>query len=283
MESFELVSLKNGGTSLRSLGNKETFHPVIGPQEEARILHVEQQKIFARAQTGSNFVLWDVGLGAAANALTALRELLRAREGMRTGSVTLHSFDKTTGPLEFALQNAAALVYPRGFEKELQELLETGSTRLAPNIHWHLHKGDFCEELSRLSLPAPDAIFYDPYSAKCNAEMWSLSHFTRLFAKLDPQRPTLLTNYSSATYIRVTLLLAGFYVGYGCQIGEKLHTTIASSHLELLERPLDRDWLENRVRASHSAAAIREIPYQIAPISAGDYQRLQVHPQFMRT
>lgn len=280
MESFELVPLANGITSLRSLGNFETFHPGIGPAEEARILHVEQQRIVERAQLNQDFSLWDVGLGAAANALAAIRGLQAGLpQGCQT-RVVLESFDQTTAPLEFALQNSEALGYVQGFEKEIRELLDTGTVELDHGIRWNFHQGDFCRTLATFQARGPDAIFYDPYSVKCNGAMWTLAHFTRLFEKLDPMIPTLMTSYTNSTYVRVTLLLAGFHVGYGCPIDRKLHTTLASTKLDLLERPLDKDWLYSRVTASHSAAPIREIPYKIAPITEEDFDRLTRLPQF---
>ena len=67
---FEIVTLKSGVQSLRSIQNRETFHPVVGPMVEARTLHVQAPRLIERAAGCSGrFVIWDVGLGAAANAL----------------------------------------------------------------------------------------------------------------------------------------------------------------------------------------------------------------------
>ena len=70
---YRLVKLANGAHSVHSVAHHETFHPVIGPVAEAEALYVRQLRLVERLQrhTGE-FVLWDVGLGAAANALTAL-------------------------------------------------------------------------------------------------------------------------------------------------------------------------------------------------------------------
>src|SRR5690606_3337389 len=123
------------------------------------------------------------------------------------------------------------LQYLLGYENLIQELLRNHSVKISPNITWNLH-GEFTGFISHSQLRAPDAIFYDPYSAAGNPEMWSLDVFTQLFQSLDSERPCLLTNYTASTYIRITLLLAGFYVGYGCAVDKKLHTTIASNRLE---------------------------------------------------
>ena len=77
-EHFELVPLAGGVSSLRSLANGQTFHPVVGPTAEAEAVHVAGSRLVERANTlptGHCLVIWDVGLGAAANALAAVRPL----------------------------------------------------------------------------------------------------------------------------------------------------------------------------------------------------------------
>ena len=79
--------------------------------------------------------------------------------------------------------------------------------------------------------------------------------------------------------MRVTLLLAGFFVGVGHATGEKEETTIAANDLNLISEPLDRRWLE-RAKRSHRAEPLIENVYRIAPLSAESREKLQAHPQF---
>src|SRR6476660_10442 len=96
---YKLVQLANGVHSVHSLAHRETFHPVIGPVAEAEALYVKQLRLVQRLQKHSGeFVIWDVGLGAAANALT----VLRATRDI-TSLIRLVSFDNTIEPLCFAL------------------------------------------------------------------------------------------------------------------------------------------------------------------------------------
>ena len=277
VENFELVQLKNGVMSLRALQPRETFHPGVGPAEEAEILHVNQHRLLERAMASESFILWDVGLGAAANAIAALRALesmLRPKHGVR-----VLSFDKTLSPLQFALENAEALKYPIGFETHIRKLLDKGSVEVSPGLIWELDLGDF-SRAQGLGREAPDSIFYDPYSPVSNPEMWTLPNFTRLYQQLDPEKLCLVSTYTRSTQIRVSLLLAGFSVGIGCLVHEKDETTICSNRLEALERPLDRVWLEKRVSVSHNAAPLRANSYQVAPIGEADYEALKKLPQF---
>jgi hypothetical protein len=260
--------------SLRSRENGETFHPGVGPKFEATLLHVDQPRLRERCEAAPHFVVWDVGLGAAANALAVIEAL-----GSCETPVEIHSFDQTTGPLEFALEHAGELGYLAGKEEILRQMIARGFAQVNARMSWTLHRGDFSKEIGRLGAPSPHAILYDPYSAAKNPEMWTFSHFASLSRALDPARPCLLTNYTRSTSMRVALLLAGFYVGVGKSIGMKAETTIASNCLELLESPLRADWL-GRVKRSRNAAPLRSNAYTLSSISDDDFEVLRSHPQF---
>jgi tRNA U34 5-methylaminomethyl-2-thiouridine-forming methyltransferase MnmC len=149
-------------------------------------------------------------------------------------------------------------------------------------VHWHFHQADFPTLLGQpraATLPRPDAILFDAFSPAKNPAMWSLPLFTRMFRLLDPQRPCALPTYSRSTIMRVTLLLAGFFVGVGHATGEKEETTIAANTRALIAEPLDRRWLE-RARRSHSAEPLHDDVYSIGPLTPESWQKLQAHPQF---
>jgi tRNA U34 5-methylaminomethyl-2-thiouridine-forming methyltransferase MnmC len=154
-------------------------------------------------------------------------------------------------------------------------------------VRWEFHHGDFPALLANLKLktqnsklvPAPHAILFDAYSPARNPAMWTLPLFTNLFQMLDPQRPCTMPTYSRSTILRVTLLLAGFYVGVGHATGMKEETTIAANRLDLLTEPLGQRWLE-RAQRSHSAEPMIEPVYRTLPLSAASLEKLQVHPQF---
>jgi tRNA U34 5-methylaminomethyl-2-thiouridine-forming methyltransferase MnmC len=271
---FDLVPVRAGVRSLRSRAHGETFHPVLGPLGEAEALHVRQQRLVERAAAmpDGTFVVWDVGLGAAANAIATL-EAFRGFGGH--ARIELHSFEISTAALEFALQHAEELGYPAGHEATLRAILTEGSAQAGP-IAWRLHRGDYRKCLREA--PAPHAIFHDPYSPRANPAMWSLECFGRVHAALSPDAPCLMTSYTRSTAVRVTLLLAGFFAGHGVAIADKTETTVAANRLDLLEAPLEAAWLR-RVRASTRSAPLRDNGPGGA-ISDADLERLREHPQF---
>lgn len=273
--AFEIVTVQSGARTLRSRDCGETFHPVVGPMAEARVLHVEGPQLVKRAAGSRDcFTIWDVGLGAAANAVAVLEAFRGFREG---AGVALHSFDETVAPLIFALEHMQELAYLTPHEAMVRELIATGAA--AHPVQWRLHLGDFRDLVRRPELPTPHAILYDPYSPATNPEMWTLEHFSRLCACLRNESPCLLTSYTRSTAVRVTLLLAGFFVGHGAAVGEKCETTMATNARELLPAPLGRDWLD-RVRRSSASAPLRGNSRGPLAISVEDFGALQRHAQF---
>jgi len=276
---YKLVELANGSHAVYSADYDEKMHPGLGPQAEAELLYVHQLRIAERMHDGAGeFVVWEVGLGAAANAIA----VLRATRGI-SRRFRLISFDNTAEPLAFTLENAKALGYLYGYEEQAKTILEHSHVCFTDGTHevdWQFHLGDFPALLAgHPSIPAPHAVLFDAFSPARNPAMWTLPLFTSLFRALDPVRPCNLTTYSRSTMFRVTLLLAGFFVGRGVATGLKEETTVAANALELIEQPLDRRWLE-RARRSDSAQPLHEPVYRRAPLSPECWAKLSVHPQF---
>jgi queuine tRNA-ribosyltransferase len=298
---YQLVQLANGAKTLFSVSYGEKMHPGLGPQAEAELLYARQLRICERLKDHSGeFVIWDIGLGAAANAIAALRATREI-----AGQLHLVSFDSTDEPLDFALKNAAALGYLAGYEAQIAELLRERRVAFQNgklSVIWEFQPGDFPSLLNsgmvgRASQRAglevtraargdarltntPHAIFYDAFSPAKNPAMWTLPLFEKLFRALDPERPCALTTYSRSTLVRVTLLLAGFVVGAGHATGAKEETTIAANDLSLITEPLNARWLARAAR-SDSAEPLRDPVYSRSPLKPATTERLRQHPQFM--
>ncbi len=279
--AYRVVKLANGAYSIHSLAHHETFHPVIGPVAEAEALYVRQLRLHERIERhAGEFVVWDVGLGAAANSLT----LLRATRDLPC-AIHLLSFDHTLEPLDFALRHTEHLTYLSGYEDHLQRLLgqhHVSWKERQQAVRWDVCLGDFPTLLAQPATrewAKPHAIMFDAFSPAKNPAMWTEPLFANLFQLLDPQRPCALPTYSRSTMLRVTLLLAGFFVGVGHATGEKEETTIAANTLELIQEPLDRRWLQ-RARRSTSAEPLWDPVYRQARLSPETWARLQQHPQF---
>jgi tRNA U34 5-methylaminomethyl-2-thiouridine-forming methyltransferase MnmC len=294
---YQLVQLANGEKTLFSTSYGEKMHPGLGPQAEAELLYVRQLNIRERLQKHSGeFVIWDIGLGAAANAIVALRATREI-----SGQLRLVSFDNTSEPLEFALKNSSALGYLAGYESQIAALLRERRVEFLNGkllVNWEFHLGDFpkllCSSRRKeaqtskagiqlephyYEMSPPHAIFFDAFSPAKNPAMWTLPVFENLFLALDPARPCALTTYSRSTLLRTTLLLAGFFVGVGHATGMKEETTIAANTLDLIAEPLNARWLERAAR-SDSAEPLHAPVYFRAPLSPDKLAVLRRHPQF---
>jgi tRNA U34 5-methylaminomethyl-2-thiouridine-forming methyltransferase MnmC len=279
---YKLVKLAKGVHSVHSLEHRETFHPVIGPVAEAEALYIRQIQLQERLREHQGeFVIWDVGLGAAANVLTVLRSTRDI-----PCSIRVVSFDHTIEPLEFALQNRESLGYLEDYEQTVRLLLNEKHAKLSDGelrVNWEMHIADFpslLQQPAARQFPKPHAIMFDAFSPATNPAMWTLPLFTNLFGLLDSARPCVIPTYSRSTLLRVTLLLAGFFVGAGHATGEKEETTVAANNIELIEEPLDWRWLQ-RVHRSTSAEPLHEPQYRQMPLTAETWERLQRHPQFV--
>jgi tRNA U34 5-methylaminomethyl-2-thiouridine-forming methyltransferase MnmC len=343
---YKLVRLASGVHSVHSVAERETFHPVIGPVAEAEALYVRQLRLPERlAAHKGEFVIWDVGLGAAANVLTVLRATREAATHERIATVqdansspspreertgTTHreavskygetdswraweaiglgrgaspssasasaascplrilSFDHTLEPLQFAFEHATELGYFTDYEEPVKNFLRDHHATFTDGprqITWQLHLGDFPTFLTHPQThspthpPSPHAILFDAFSPAKNPAMWTAPLFADLFRHLDPARPCALPTYSRSTMLRVSLLIAGFYVGAGHATGEKEETTIAANTPALISEPLDQKWLQ-RARNSSSAEPLWEPVYRQARLTNETLEKLRHHPQF---
>jgi queuine tRNA-ribosyltransferase len=235
--SHEVIHTRKGVAAIRSLDAGEVMHPGVGPLVEAEHLYVRQSRLAERLRTmGRNLVLYDVGMGAASNAVAARRESERAPAD--AARLELVSFERDLGALELALK------HPSDFGLE-GEAGDAARALLAHGKHeskrtcWRLHHGDIFAALAEESSLA-DIIFWDPFSPKTNPDLWTIAAFTAV-RRMAGAHATLFT-YSASTAVRSALLLAGWAVGVGDAIGEKAATTAAAVALEDLARPLDRKW-----------------------------------------
>ena len=121
------------------------------------------------------------------------------------------------------------------------------------------------------ALPPADLVYFDPFSPASNPDMWTEAVLSRV--RRHCREDALLLTYSAATPTRVTLLLAGFYVGAGVSTGTKGETTVASPRLEALDLPLGARWLERWKRSSSRA------PHG-APLTPEAEARVLAHPQW---
>ncbi len=283
---YEIHKSPQGFASIRQISSGEIMHSVNAPGEEAQKLYVDQSQLAARllepAAPDTELVIWDVGLGAASNAMAALQcfeQTLAAHGPEKTRTVRLVSFECDLDPLTLAAKHGGHFTHLR--HGAPHALLKDGRWRHASGrLHWELFHGNFLDFLERAA--PPDLVFYDPFSAKTDTALWTAEVFTRLFKHSAP-KPAELYTYSSATAVRVALLAAGFFVAEGVGSGPREATTAAFTHHERafahpLKPPLLADgWLVRWRRSTSKFPA--DLSEEAKPLFA---QKIETHPQFAR-
>ncbi len=278
---FELVTLRSGARAVRHTGHGEIMHPAGGPWEEANRLYIEQSQLAARLQAagGRPVCIFDIGLGAATNAVAALT---CARAAGRR--ITLHSFEIDLAPLRLALREPGSFPFLGEYQAAAQALCQHGRWS-GPEGDWILHHGDLLRCLSQAPKTA-ELLFFDPFSPRHNPALWTPAAFAAIRAHCRADAETgssdadrteggaLLFTYSSATPMRTAMLLAGFYVGAGVGTGTKRETTVAATRLAALAAPLSLRWLKRWERSTARA------PIGEAVLTAEHEREIRAHPQF---
>ena len=308
---FSIHTSRDGFLRIKHDPSGEVMHPGRAPLDEARELYVEQSLLRERMVSGTGkerneesdgdrreLVVWDVGLGAAYNAMAVVRacEEVQALDKIPDPSapdrptldpqstnpirsVRLVSFENNLDALRLAYRNRFR--FPHLQHGSPDEILKTGRwSGLNGLLEWELREGDFFEEAARS--PVPDLIYYDPYSLHTNREFWGLEAFSRLYETCG-ETDTELFSYSASTQVRAAMLGAGFYVAVGFPTGKKGETTLALTESAVRRRILrdasfslpGKEWLGKWER-SHT-----KFPPDVQEVERERFQkRVREHPQF---
>lgn len=285
---YELIQGPTGANCIRQVSSGEVMHSVNDPTREANALYVEQSRLAERllGAPGDDgaLVIWDVGLGAASNAMAAIAcfEAAVARHGTEVlRPVRLVSFERDLDPLRLVTKKSSH--FPHVQHAAPQALRAQGrwghaSGRLA----WELVEGDFLE--TYLTAPAPDLVFYDPFSAKTDAPLWRHEVFAKLVAH-GGDKPMALFTYSASTAVRAALLRAGFWVAEGVGTGPKATTTVACTRVAGVQPDpwtADMPWLGDAWLSRWRRSDSRYPPDLRESEREAFSQRIEGHPQFAR-
>jgi len=231
---YEIVTSPEGFSNIRQRSSGETMHSVSEPSEEADRLYIQQSRLAERLQaevSADELTIWDVGLGAASNAMAAVHcfeRLCPVNSADKVRPLRIVSFERDLDPLRLGVKFASH--FPHLRHSAPSQILEDGHwTHASGKLRWELVQGDFLEQID--TAPSPDIIFYDPFSSKTDSALWTSEVFARLHARSRARSFELYT-YSAATRVRVTLLRAGFVVAAGVGTGPKAETTIGFSDLK---------------------------------------------------
>jgi len=271
---YEVV-VKDDVGYIRDTVSGEVMHPGSDPAQEAQSLYVEQSRLLERLEGSSEepLVVWDVGLGAAANAMAAILAVENVGPAAAR-PLKLVSFENDLDSLKLALAHPGWFRHLR--HAAPQALLRDNRwNSLAPPIEWQLLNGDFA--VRKFEALPPDIIFFDPFSFKTDSALWTLNAFREL-AQACRDKHTELYTYTYSTSVRAAMLAAGFYVAKGRATGPKGETTVglspraaAAAHGREL---LGQEWLAKWRRSD------AQVPFGSTDQDDSWREAVLAHPQF---
>ena len=272
------VIVRDGVGFIREMTSGEVMHVGSDPAEEARSLYVEQSRLVARLQAPEEqpLVVWDVGLGAAGNAMASILAVEATQGAGAARRLRLVSFENDLDALKLALDHTRWFKHlrhaaPRALLSD-HHWANSGS-----NIDWLLLCGDFA--LRKFEAPPPDIIFFDPFSFRTDAALWTLPAFREL-SRLCRDKAAELFTYTYSTSVRAAMLAAGFYVAKGRGTGRKVETTICLSPRAAAQphghQLLGAEWLDKWRRSD------AQTPCGSLADEASWHDAVIQHPQFVR-
>lgn len=213
---------------------REKMHPLGDPSREGLELYVRPTRIAQRlAENAEPLVVWDVGLGMGANALACVRE---ARHAQAPRELRIFSFENQVEGFRAVVAEQDR--FPHAADPAARNLCETAQHR-ETGLEWILLEGDYFDRSKEA--PAPDVIFFDPFSRNTNPRFWEMATFRELFHRCTNKRAVLST-YANARAIRNAMTEAGWKVAVGPGFGNRDQTTLAVTPLEA-EASTEYAWL----------------------------------------
>lgn len=249
---YRIVTHEDGFHSIQHTVSNEIMHSVIDPIAEAETLYVGQSRMETEIlrDTDEPFVVWDVGLGAATNAMAtifAYEKISANNEKVRP--LHIISFENDLDSLRLTVKNPS--LFPHIRHAAPGSILADHFWKSKDSkISWKLIHGEFLETLE--SAPPPGCIYYDLYSLNTNSNHWNVKAFSKIMEHCRSKFAVLLT-YSVSTRVRAAMLASGFYVGKGAASGPKQDTTIAYTMIPDNSEQTDllgAEWLARWERSS---------------------------------
>lgn len=282
---YEVHVAEEGFASIRQISSGEIMHSHTPPMVEAKALYVDQSGLAERLRlpaeadpsAAAPLVIWDLGLGAAANAMAAIHCYEAEASQGPVRPLRVISFESDLDSLRLAMTHKNRFEYLRHSGPDALLARGAWKSRQFPGLEWELHVGDFWAKAAEASA-RPDLVFFDFFSHKTDVACWKPAAFAELRRLLGDGRAVELFTYSASTAVRVALLNAGFHVAIGAGTGVKKETIVALTpgyatpcRYDLLGKP----WLD-RWRRSSAKFPEGMDEAERAALEA----RIEGHPQF---
>ncbi|NPA58573.1 MAG: hypothetical protein GXN94_04700 [Aquificae bacterium] len=250
---YEKIKTADGTETFFNEEFNEAYHSTkAGAYTESLHKFVLPSRIDRLAREKESVNLLDVGFGLGYNVAVAVKV---AVENNPSAFLNVVSVEKDRSVFE----RIKKLSLPEKLKPIYEQILSGGFegnvyTARGENFRLQVVFGEGRQVLKNLK-GRFDAVFYDPFSPKVNAEMWTVELF-KVVKNLMEERAVLST-YSASLGVRKGLVEAGFKIGLVEPVGRKSHSTVATLKGEIPPLPE-----KERERLANSPYAV---PYRDSP------------------
>lgn len=199
---------------------QQHYHSLSGAHLEARMRYVVASRVVERARDQGKVRILDVGFGLGTNLAWAIHEIQQEVPG---ASIEIVSLERELLPVDVLLPHFRALPETR-LARMLRDLVQTGEW-IERNLRLQLICAEAQIEIDSIEGPF-DTVFLDPFSPRCNPELWASPFLAAIRSRMA--QGGILTTYSCARSVRLSLLRAGWEIGVGPRVGSKSSGTLAS-------------------------------------------------------
>ncbi|RXK05772.1 tRNA (5-methylaminomethyl-2-thiouridine)(34)-methyltransferase MnmD [Halarcobacter bivalviorum] len=134
--------------------------------------------------------------------------------------------------------------FPQEFEKIsyiIKELIETKKYK-DEKIEIELYIGDAREYIK--GLKDIDIVYQDAFSSEVNSELWTVEYFTDIFSATNEE--TVVTTYSIASNVRLSLYEAGFEIYENNPTGKRKQTMAVKNKKDIDAKYIDMKLKQTR-------------------------------------
>ncbi|MDE0959470.1 MAG: MnmC family methyltransferase [Planctomycetota bacterium] len=199
----------------------EHYHSLSGAHLEARQRFIEPCRVIRTARVRGQIRILDIGFGLGTNLGWAVHDIQRAAPG---AAIEIVSLERDLLPGDQLKLFFRALPQAR-LSVMLKRLVEERRW-IEEGLQLTLLVGD-AEQLIDSLEGRFDAVFLDPFSPKLNPGPWRADFLRAVRNRMV--EGGILSTYSSARRVRLSLLRSGWQIGCGPAVGMKSSGTLASA------------------------------------------------------
>lgn len=259
---MEKLKTKDGSETLFNPLFKEAYHSIkAGAFTESLYKFVYPCGIDKLAERKNSIKILDVGFGLGYNVASAVYVASQTDKNSKLDIISVEIDESIITKLNlvnYPLQLKPIIkeilkgkVSEFKIGKETYKVYEANSNKFSLKIIF----GDGRNILKNLAEERYlfDAVFYDAFSPKVNAEMWTLDIFNIVFKLMTKE--AILATYSAALSVRKALLDVGFKIGLVEPVGRKSYSTVATKGGEIPPLP-EKEKI--RIKTSPYACVMRD-------------------------